>query len=72
MLMFKITLFISALLLSLSFTACTSKAQTDVTNSNSQDVSDLLRTLIQKEKEINDLNQKLENCRNSKVKSWKK
>ena len=67
--MFKITLFISALLLSLSFTACTSKAQTDVSNSNSQDVSDLLRTLIQKEKEINDLNQKLENCRNSKVKS---
>lgn len=69
MLMFKITLFISALLLSLSFTACTSKAQTDVTNSNSQDVSDLLRTLIQKEKEINNLNQKLEDCKNSKVKS---
>ena len=69
MLMFKITLFISALLLSLNFTACTSKAQTDVTNSNSQDVSDLLRTLIQKEKEINNLNQKLEDCKNSKVKS---
>ena len=69
MLMFKITLFISAILLSLSFTACTSKAQTDVTNSNSQDVSDLLRTLIQKEKEINNLNQKLEDCKNSKVKS---
>ncbi len=67
--MFKFTLIVSALLLSLSFTACTSKTQTDVTNSNSQDVSDLLRTLIQKEKEINNLNQKLEDCKNSKVKS---
>jgi hypothetical protein len=67
--MFKITLFISALLLSLSFTACVSKAQNDVIDSGSKDVSDLLRTLIQKEKEINDLNQKLEDCKNSKVKS---
>ena len=67
--MFKFTLIVSALLLSFSFTACTSKTQTDVTNSNSQDVSDLLRTLIQKEKEINNLNQKLEDCKNSKVKS---
>jgi cell division protein FtsB len=67
--MFKFTLLVSALLLSFTFTACVSKAQTEVTNSNSQDVSDLLRTLIQKEKEINDLNQKLEDCRNSKVKS---
>ena len=66
--MFKFTLIVSALLLSFSFTACTSKTQTDVTNSNSQDVSDLLRTLIQKEKEINELNQKLENCSNSKSK----
>lgn len=66
--MFKITLLISALLLSFSFTACSSKAQDDVTNSGSKDVSDLLRTLIQKEKEINDLNQKLEDCKNSKSK----
>jgi hypothetical protein len=67
--MFKITLFISTLLLSLSFTACVSKAQNDVIDSGSKDVSDLLRTLIQKEKEINDLNQKLEDCKNSKAKS---
>ncbi|QKF65731.1 hypothetical protein AVENP_0149 [Arcobacter venerupis] len=67
--MFKITLFISALLLSFSFTACVSKTQNDVIDSGSKDVSDLLRTLIQKEKEINELNQKLEDCKNSKVKS---
>lgn len=67
--MFKITLLISALLLSLSFTACVSKVQNDVIDSGSKDVSDLLRTLIQKEKEINELNQKLEDCKNSKAKS---
>lgn len=67
--MFKITLLISALLLSFAFTACNSKAQIEVNDSGSKDVSDLLRTLIQKEKEINELNQKLEDCRNSKAKS---
>ncbi len=64
--MFKIfTLFISTFLL---FTACTSKSQTEVINSGSKDISDLLKTLIQKEKEINELNKKLEDCNNSKVK----
>jgi len=67
--MFKITLLINALLLSFAFTACNSKTQMEVNDSGSKDVSDLLRTLIQKEKEINNLNQKLENCKNSKVKS---
>ena len=67
--MFKITLLISALLLPFAFTACSSKAQIEVNDSGSKDVSNLLRTLIQKEKEINELNQKLEDCRNSKVKS---
>ena len=66
--MFKITLFLSSLLLILGLTACSSKTETDVINSGSKDVSDLLRTLIQKEKEINELNQKLENCSNSKSK----
>jgi hypothetical protein len=67
--MSKITLFLSTLFLTFSLSACTSKTQTDVVDSGSKDVSNLLRTLIQKEKEINELNQKLENCKNSKVKS---
>ena len=50
-------------------TSCSSKTQTDVVDSGSKDVSDLLRILIKKEKEINELNQKLEDCNNSKVKS---
>ena len=58
-------LLISSLLL---FTACTSKSQTEVINSGSKDISDLLKTLIQKEKEINELNKRLEDCNNSKVK----
>ena len=45
---------------------CTSKSQTDVINSGSNDISDLLKTLIQKEKEINTLNKKLEDCGNTK------
>ncbi|CAM3932911.1 hypothetical protein [Arcobacter cloacae] len=48
----------------LFFTACSSKSQTEVINSGSKDISDLLKTLIQKEKEINDLTQKLEDCKN--------
>ena len=67
--MSKITLFLSSLFLIFSLTACSSKTETDVVDSGSKDVSDLLRTLIQKEKEINELNQKLEDCKNSKVKS---
>ena len=45
---------------------CTSKSQTDVINSGSNDISDLLKTLIQKEKEINELNKQLEACKQSK------
>ena len=66
--MSKITLFLSTLFLIFSLTSCSSKTQTDVVASGSKDVSDLLRTLIQKEKEINELNQKLENCSNTKSK----
>jgi peptidoglycan hydrolase CwlO-like protein len=58
------------LLTTFTFTACTSKSQTDVINSGSNDISDLLKTLIQKEKEINELNQKLEDC-SSKAKKQK-
>jgi len=64
----KILILIITLLITFTFTACTSKSQTDVINSGSKDVSDLLRTLIQKEKEINDLNKKVEDCKESKTK----
>lgn len=67
--MSKIALLLSTIFLVFSLTACSSKTQSEVIDSNSKDVSDLLRTLIQKEKEINELNQKLEDCKYSKVKS---
>ena len=56
------------LFLSIVLSACASKAQTDVIDSNSKDISELLKTLIQKEKEINELNKKLENCKEQKTK----
>ncbi len=55
-------LLLITLLSSILFSACTSKTQTDVINSGSDDISGLLKTLIQKEKEINTLNKKLEDC----------
>ena len=64
--MSKITLFLSSLLLIFGLTACSSKTETDVINSGSNDISDLLKTLIQKEKEINTLNKKLEDCGKTK------
>lgn len=64
----KILFYITALFLIFGFTACSSKTQNDIINSGSKDISDLLQTLIQKEKEINELNQKLEDCKNSKEK----
>ena len=66
--MSKIISFLSTLFLTFGLSACSSKIQTDVVDSGSKDVSNLLRTLIQKEKEINELNQKLEDCKNSNVK----
>ena len=47
---------------------CTSKVQTDIIDSNSKDINDLMKTLIQKEKDINELNKKLENCKEQKTK----
>jgi hypothetical protein len=64
----KNLIFIFLALITFTFSACTSKSQTDVINSGSNDISDLLKTLIQKEKEINDLNQKLEECKAKKQK----
>ncbi|MAD40812.1 MAG: hypothetical protein CL623_00265 [Arcobacter sp.] len=60
----KLTL--SILLISSIFTACVSKIQTQVEDSNKDDVSSLLKSLIQKEQEINKLNQTLEDCKNKK------
>ena len=56
------------LFLSIVLSACASKAQTDVIDSDSKDISELLKTLIQKEKEINELNKKLELCKEKKTK----
>ena len=64
----KILFYIPSLFLIFCFTACSSKTQSDIIDSNSKDISSLLQTLIEKEKEINELNQKLENCKNSKEK----
>ena len=56
-------LILSILLISTLFTACVSKTQTHVEDSNKDDVSNLLKSLIEKEKEINRLNQTLEDCK---------
>lgn len=54
------------ILTSLFLTACTSKTQTDMINSGSDDISELLQKLIQKEKEINSLNKELDDCAQEK------
>ncbi len=59
-------LFIYTLLFPIFFISCTSKVQNDMLDSSKDDVSKLLNKLIQKEKEINRLNQELEDCQNSK------
>lgn len=61
----KLTL--SILLISTFFTACISKTQTHLEDSNKDDVSSLLKSLIEKEQEINKLNQTLEECKNKEV-----
>jgi len=56
-----ITTFLSFLL-----SACSSKVQTEVIESKTEDISKLLNDLIKKEKEIAELTQKLEDCKNQK------
>ncbi|KLD99107.1 hypothetical protein [Aliarcobacter butzleri] len=63
----KIILFTFGLFLILNFSACSSKTQDEITNSQSNDISQLLKTIIEKEKEINELNKKLETCESKKV-----
>ena len=62
-----ISLFI-VIFLFFSFSACSTKSENDIVDSGNKDVSELLKTLIQKEKEINELNRQLEECKKSKVK----
>lgn len=64
----KSSILIISLLTIFLLSGCTSKAQTDVIDSNSKDISELLKTLIQKEKDINELNKKLESCKEQKTK----
>ncbi len=59
-------LVIMTFLLAFSLVSCASKVQTDMLDSSKDDVSNLLNKLIEKEKEINILNQKLEDCKNTK------
>lgn len=61
----KLTL--SLLLISTLFVACSSKTQSQVVESSKKDVSNLLDSLIEKEQEINKLNQKLEDCKNKEL-----
>lgn len=62
----KITLILTLTILATVFTACSSKSQTEIIDSNKEDISGLLKTLIEKEKEINNLKLQLEKCQNSK------
>ena len=64
----KVIIYLTILFLSFNFFGCSSKSQTEVIVSGSKDISELLKTLIQKEKEINELNKQLEDSKNSKVK----
>lgn len=59
----KLKLILLSAILSFSFTACASKAQTDVLDSSKEDISTLLTKLIEKEKEIIELTQQLEDCK---------
>ena len=63
----KLLIIISITLLPIFFTACSTKSQNDVLTSSKDDVSTLLDKLIQKEKEINQLTKKLEDCKDKRV-----
>lgn len=55
--------FLILIFLILLFQGCSTKSQNDIIDSNKNDISDLLRTLIEKEKEINNLKLSLEKCK---------
>ncbi len=58
--------FLFIILVSFFFVSCSSKIQEDILDSSKNDVSNLLNKLIEKEKEINRLNKKLEECQSFK------
>ena len=51
------------LIFSLFFVACSTKVEKSVEKSNQNDISELLKKLIQKEKEINILKLELKDCK---------
>ncbi|PRM92798.1 hypothetical protein CJ672_00490 [Arcobacter cryaerophilus gv. occultus] len=55
-------------LFSIFFTACSTKIDDSISNSNQDDISNLLDQLAQKEKEINDIIKELEQCGATKQK----
>lgn len=59
----QIKIIFIAIFIIVNFTACSSKVQTDVIDSNKKDISELLSNLIKKEKQINKLMQELEDCK---------
>ncbi|QKF74306.1 hypothetical protein AFAEC_2161 [Aliarcobacter faecis] len=60
--------YIFLLFFTLLFSACSTKVEQSVDKSNSQDVTELLKTLIKKEKEINSLKVELDECKEKKIK----
>ena len=61
-----IKLLVLTLGITLFFSACSTKTESDVLDSSKQDVSELLNKLIEKEKEINRLTLELEKCKSEK------
>ncbi|QKJ21449.1 hypothetical protein [Poseidonibacter lekithochrous] len=61
-----IKILILTLGITLFFSACSTKTESDVLDSSKQDVSELLNKLIEKEKEINRLTLELEKCKSEK------
>lgn len=55
-------------LFSIFFTACSTKIDESIDNSNTADISTLLDQLAQKDKEINDIIKELEQCGATKQK----
>ena len=62
----NLILFLLTISLTTFLVGCSSKSQNDMIDSNKEDISKLLKTLIEKEKEINNLTRQLEDCKNSK------
>ncbi len=55
-------------ILMLFFLGCSTKIEENVDKSNANDVTELLKTLIKKEKEINSLKIELEECKEKQEK----